>query len=557
MSVVGFTFGNGRERDPPDDCERGHRRHQRHHPRRRAAALVPGEAAASTSARIGERGRLPGHRDQLPADRGARPARASGRRPPPPSARATSVEKCHPPREHLGRVAVGDHDALAHQHDAVGERRGELRVVGRDDDRGATGRERARSGRRARPCARGPSPASARRGSTAAAGRPPSTTSSASRWRSPPDRSRGLAPPRPASPARAQPLVARLLARVLVDQVVARVLEQQRDLARALDLPARRVGEPLQHGAAACTCRPRCGPSARPARRGATRRSSPRRIAGPSSDLDHRPRAPAARRRRRSARGARSGLRVGWRRGRRRAAASRASFTDAGSGPSPASEKSRATGVASAASARSGPLQELRRAPRRRRARRLRIASTRSAAGRQRSSRCSAITTAVPHSSFSRRSSQISSSPATGSSCDVGSSSTSSAGRWTSAAAIATRCSSPPESVSVRRSSSCADPERERDLLDRARDHRGGRLAAVLERQRELGAHAAHHDLRLGILEHGAAHGCELARAVFAHVEPADLELALDVAAVEVRHEPAERAQERRLAGAGRRRRAP
>ena len=81
------------------------------------------------------------------------------------------------------------------------------------------------------------------------------------------------------------------------------------------------------------------------------------------------------------------------------------------------------------------------------------IASTRSAAGRQRSSRCSASTTAVPHSSFRRRSSHTSSSPATGSSCEVGSSSSSSRGRATSAAAMATRWSSPPDSESVRRSS--------------------------------------------------------------------------------------------------------
>ena len=86
------------------------------------------------------------------------------------------------------------------------------------------------------------------------------------------------------------------------------------------------------------------------------------------------------------------------------------------------------------------------------------IAITRSAAGRQRSSRCSATTTAVPQSSFRRRSSQTSSSPATGSSCEVGSSSTSRGGAWTIAAAIATRWSSPPESVSVRRSSRCATP---------------------------------------------------------------------------------------------------
>ena len=83
------------------------------------------------------------------------------------------------------------------------------------------------------------------------------------------------------------------------------------------------------------------------------------------------------------------------------------------------------------------------------------IATTRSAAARQRSRRCSARRTATPHSSLRRRSSQISSSPATGSSWEVGSSSRTSGGRVTSAAASATRCSSPPESVSTVRSSRC------------------------------------------------------------------------------------------------------
>ena len=177
-------------------------------------------------------------------------------------------------------------------------------------------------------------------------------------------------------------------------------------------------------------------------------------------------------------------------------------------------------------------------------------AITRSAAGRQRSSRCSATTTAVPQSSFSRRSSQTSSSPATGSSCDVGSSSSSSSRtvdhrrreRHALQLAAGERVGAALEQV--------GDAERQRRLLHRARQRRR-RLAAVLERQLELGPHAAHHHLRLGLLEHRAAHGGQLARAVLAHVEPADLELAARLAAVEVRDEPAERAQQRRLARAG------
>ncbi len=83
------------------------------------------------------------------------------------------------------------------------------------------------------------------------------------------------------------------------------------------------------------------------------------------------------------------------------------------------------------------------------------MAITRSAAARQRSRRCSARRIVTPHSSLRRRRSQISSSPATGSSWDVGSSSRTSFGRVTRAAARATRCSSPPESVSTVRPSRC------------------------------------------------------------------------------------------------------
>ncbi len=54
--------------------------------------------------------------------------------------------------------------------------------------------------------------------------------------------------------------------------------------------------------------------------------------------------------------------------------------------------------------------------------------------------------------------------------------------------------------------------EAERRLLHRA-GHRRRRLAAVLQRQLQLGAHAAHHHLRLGLLEDRAAHCGQLARA--------------------------------------------
>ncbi len=94
------------------------------------------------------------------------------------------------------------------------------------------------------------------------------------------------------------------------------------------------------------------------------------------------------------------------------------------------------------------------------------------------------------------------------------------------------------------------DAERQRGLLDAAR-HRRAAPAAVLERERQLGADGAHDHLGLGILEQRAGDRGERGRAVLARVQPAAGELARERAAVEVRHEPGGRAQERRLARAG------
>ena len=65
------------------------------------------------------------------------------------------------------------------------------------------------------------------------------------------------------------------------------------------------------------------------------------------------------------------------------------------------------------------------------------------------------------------------------------------------------------------------DAERERDLLDAAR-HRVRGLAAVLERERELGANRAHQDLRFGLLEEGPDLARQRRRAVVAQRHPAD-----------------------------------
>ena len=91
------------------------------------------------------------------------------------------------------------------------------------------------------------------------------------------------------------------------------------------------------------------------------------------------------------------------------------------------------------------------------------------------------------------------------------------------------------------------DAERERGLLDPARDRRGA-PAAVLERERQLRADSAHHDLRLGVLEQRAGDRGQLGRAVVARVQPAGEQPARELAAVEVRDEPGRGAQQRRLA---------
>ncbi len=103
----------------------------------------------------------------------------------------------------------------------------------------------------------------------------------------------------------------------------------------------------------------------------------------------------------------------------------------------------------------------------------------------------------------------------------------------------------------TRRAARCdapTDVERVRHALrDLAR-----RRADVLEPERDLRLDAAEHDLVLGILEDGRDGAGELGGARAARVEARDLDAALEPAAVEVRDEPGERTQDRRLAGAGR-----
>src|SRR4029077_20986331 len=78
------------------------------------------------------------------------------------------------------------------------------------------------------------------------------------------------------------------------------------------------------------------------------------------------------------------------------------------------------------------------------------------------------------------------------------------------------------------------------------------RRAKVFEPERDLVLYAAEDDLVLGVLEQGGDLVREIRRAEAAGGASGDLDPALEPAAVEVRNEPGQRAQECRLAGARR-----
>ena len=74
----------------------------------------------------------------------------------------------------------------------------------------------------------------------------------------------------------------------------------------------------------------------------------------------------------------------------------------------------------------------------------------------------------------------------------------------------------------------------------------------VLEAEGDLVRGDGHHHLVLGILEDRRDRAGQLGRARLPGVEPGDDDPALEATAVEVRHEPRERADQRRLARPGR-----
>ena len=76
----------------------------------------------------------------------------------------------------------------------------------------------------------------------------------------------------------------------------------------------------------------------------------------------------------------------------------------------------------------------------------------------------------------------------------------------------------------------------------------GGRRPGVLDAERDLGQHTAEHDLVLRILEERRHRSSELGGPRPPRVVAVDLDRASERPAVKVRHEPGERADERRLA---------
>ena len=335
--------------------------------------------------------------------------------------------------------------------------------------------------------------------------------------------------PTPASAAAAS-----LLADALVDEIVASgSAAAARRGPSAATRPRVGAQQPGAHGAAASTCRRRCAPSARRARRGRARATTPaqdRRAAGAARARRRRIAAPALapRLRRRAAPAARgaagaaagsSGSRPVLRAGplgARRDPDARGGRSDRHGAQQAARRGSRAR-----ARARVRPFQELGRGRRRSRRAPSTMAITRSAEPRQRSRRCSASTIAVSHSSLSRRSSAISSSPATGSSCEVGSSSTSSAGarrarrRARRAGARRRRASAVERSSSgsIPSASAASSTPRATAAAPRPRFSSGKASSA---------AHRPHHDLGLGVLEERADDRARARRAVVAHVHAPD-----------------------------------
>ena len=241
MSVVGLTFGTAANAIRPSAANAASVATSatiRASGRTRSYQAKP---AASATARIANAAELPAHAIASAArradQRDARPPGVSAP-PAPPRIRAVSVAKYAAAREHLGGGAVGDHGP-------VGRAASRARANAATNSGSWVATSTAASSprqqlRRAPPCARGPCRASARRG------RP--TAAAVERARRARSRARAAGARRPTGRADGGPRSARVqpdarasaaaeasCVDALVDEVVVRVLQQQRDPAGAAD----------------------------------------------------------------------------------------------------------------------------------------------------------------------------------------------------------------------------------------------------------------------------------------------------------------------------------
>ena len=255
MSVIGLTFGTAAKasararrtprasrRRRPDSRGGRERSYQQN-----ASASETSTSAKETSCQLNVAPPAPRPRAGAPPEASPPaaalpPARGAARRRAPSRMRAVSVAKYQPPASISVDRPVGDHPSVGEQHRARRRRRRRTRRrawrrprrVLRPPVLPATARDAAW-----RP---GPCPAWARRGEHRRAARsPPSTIASARRWRSPAGEVARMALAEAGEPGDGERRGRRLLLDALVQEVVARVLQQQRDPPAALDAAAGRL----------------------------------------------------------------------------------------------------------------------------------------------------------------------------------------------------------------------------------------------------------------------------------------------------------------------------
>ena len=240
MSVVGLTFGSAANAIRPSAANAASVADQRDDPRvRPACARTRRSRAISATARIAKEPSCQLMRRASCASVGrssATPSSGVSAPPAPPRIRAVSVAKYVPPQSTSATRAVGDRRAVGEQHDPLGERGDELGVVGRDEHGGV---ETAEQGGEVVLAAAVHARGSARRGTRPRAARPPVTEHD--RERQPLLLAAGqvarmaiAAKPSGSRPTRSSAAAGASCGDRLVDQVVGRVLEQQRDPPGAL-----------------------------------------------------------------------------------------------------------------------------------------------------------------------------------------------------------------------------------------------------------------------------------------------------------------------------------